>query len=1027
VNGIGDVFARLKRDAPSRGIVVYLAAGGLLLGAVHLYAQATLDGQASAAVNAVALALFIGGLVYVLARALRARDAQEIEQLRTDSERFRNLTALSADWFWESDAEDRVTWLAGGAPLTALFGEVRVVGRRLWEVESVTIEPAALEEHREQLAARLPFFELELSRLAPDGARIIHSVSGEPRLNADGTVLGYRGVGRDVTVQRAAEAAAADARQRLDLAVDGAGLALWDLDVPTDRLFMSARWAEFFGREPQEQNLRAADLLTLIRPQDREAARRAFTRALKGEVPIYEAEYCFATRPGEWRWLRAIGRVVEREADGRAKRISGITIDVDAAKRAEQALRDAETRYRALVELAPDAIIVHSGGLIEYANPAAARLLRGTPAQLAGMPVEETVHPDDRPRAQERMRFHSSGPGASGFETQRLRRLDGSEAVVEAASISYLEDGRLLIQTVLRDVSEMRRARDALAERERRFRDVVEAAGEYVWEVGSDWRLRYLSGRVEAVLGYAQAEMLGRTLLEYMPLGEARSSQAWFEERMAQARPFRDQVFRVMTKAGRVIWLSMSGVPVLDRGGRLEGYRGTAADITARRQAEERLEYLAKRDALTGLPNRALLAERIQRAIVAAARNRGQIALLFVDLDQFRLVNDSLGHQAGDALLRAVAERLANTVRHEDMLARLGGDEFVLLWDGVRSPADAAAAAQRVQATLARPFTIEGRTLSIGASIGISLYPNDAHDAATLLRNADAAMHAAKDAGRNIYRFYLPEFATLAAERLELENDLRGALSRGEFMLNFHPVVRGVPGQGARIVGAEVLARWQHPLRGRVMPDVFVPAAEQSGLIRALGEWTIERSLAQAAAWQRRFGEPLWFAINVSSAELALGDAYVARLQAALQANRIDGRCLELEVTERVLMSHLPENINTLRRVAALGVRVAIDDFGTGYSSLAYLRRLPIDKLKIDRSFLRELDSHPADAKIVQAIATMAHGLGLAVAAEGVETAAQLERLRALGCEEWQGHYFSEPLDAAGFEQLLAARRAAAS
>ncbi|HSH06276.1 MAG TPA: PAS domain S-box protein, partial [Burkholderiales bacterium] len=399
---IGELFARLMRDAPSRGIVVYLAAGGALLGTAHLYAQARLDAQANAAVQAVALALFIGGLVYVLARALRARDAQEIEQLRTDSERFRSLTALSADWFWETDAENRVSWLAGGAPLTALFGETRAVGHRLWEVGAVTVDATALEDLREQLAARLPFFEVELSRAAADGTRVVHRVSGEPRLGADGGFLGYRGVGRDVTVQRVAEAAADDARQRLDLAVDGAGLVLWDLDVPSDRLFMSARWAELFGRPPKDEIIRGADLMTLIRPQDRDAVRGAFTRALKGEVTSYEAEYCFATRSGEWRWLRAIGRVVEREADGRATRISGIAIDVDAAKRAEQALRDAETRYRALVELAPDAILVHSGGLVEYANPAAARLLRGTPAQLAGMRVEDTVHPDDRARAQER-------------------------------------------------------------------------------------------------------------------------------------------------------------------------------------------------------------------------------------------------------------------------------------------------------------------------------------------------------------------------------------------------------------------------------------------------------------------------------------------------------------------------------------------------------------------------------------------------------------------------------------------------
>jgi diguanylate cyclase (GGDEF)-like protein/PAS domain S-box-containing protein len=1027
VDGVGALVDRLRRDAPLRGIIVYLALGGVLLSGVHLYVQATLDRHASAAVHAVALALFIGGLVYVLARALRARDAQAIEVLRTDSERFRNLTALSADWFWESDPEDRISWLAGGAPLAGLFGEARVVGRRLWEIEPVEIDPTTRADLQEQLASRLPFFEVELARSASEGPRIIHLVSGEARVDSGGRFLGYRGVGRDVTRQRAAEAAAADARQRLDLAVEGARLTLWDCDVDSDRLYMSAGWATLFGREPKDEIIRTGDLLALIRPEDRAPNRKAFTDALKGKASVYDAEYCFATKPGEWRWLRATGRVVERDADGRALRIAGITMDVDAAKRAEQALRDAEARYRALVELSPDAIIVHSGGLIEYANPAAARMLRATPAQLAGMRVEDTVQPDDWARVQERMQFHAVGPGASGYEPQRLRRLDGSEAHVEAASISYLESGRLVIQSVLRDVSEMRRALDALAERERRFRDVVEAAGEYVWEVGTDWRFRYLSGRVEAVLGYTQSDMLGRTPLEFMPLGEARTAQAWFEERSTQQRPFRDQVFRVMTKAGRAMWLSMSGVPIIDPSGRLEGYRGTAADITARKQAEARLEYLAKRDALTGLPNRALLAERIERAIVTAARSRGQIALLFVDLDQFRLVNDSLGHQAGDALLRAVAERLANTVRHEDMLARLGGDEFVLLWDDVRTPADAAAAAQRVQAILARPFTVDGRTLSIGASIGISVYPTDAHDAATLLRNADAAMHAAKDAGRDMYRFYAPEFATLAAERLALESDLRGALSRGEFVLNYHPVLRGVPGHGARIVGAEVLARWHHPVRGVVMPDDFVPVAEQSGLIRALGEWTLERSLAQAAAWQRRFGEPLWFAVNVSSSELIQGDAYVAPLRAALKANRIDGRWLELEVTERVLMSHLPETIETLRQVAALGVRVAIDDFGTGYSSLAYLRRLPIDKLKIDRSFLKELDTHPADAKIVQTIAAMAHGLGLLVAAEGVENAAQLERLRSLGCEEWQGHYFSEPLDAAAFEQLLATRAAAAS
>jgi predicted signal transduction protein with EAL and GGDEF domain len=355
-------------------------------------------------------------------------------------------------------------------------------------------------------------------------------------------------------------------------------------------------------------------------------------------------------------------------------------------------------------------------------------------------------------------------------------------------------------------------------------------------------------------------------------------------------------------------------------------------------------------------------------------------------------------------------------------LARLGGDEYVLLWDGLKAAQEAAVVAQRVQGILQRPFVIDGRALNVTASIGISIYPGDGRDFSELLKNADAAMYDAKDGGRNALRFFSPELHARAVARLALESDLRGALVRGELILHWQPVVR----QGA-IVGAEALVRWNHPQRGMLTPDEFIPAAEESGLIRAVGEWTLERALSQIGAWQRTLPGTPWFALNVSALELAQGEAYVARLRDALGAHGVPAARLELEVTERVLMSHLPESVETLRRIGELGVRLAIDDFGTGYSSLAYLRRLPIDKLKIDRGFLRELESSEDDATIVQTIAAMGRGLGLHVAAEGVENEAQLRRLLAVGCEEWQGHYFSPPLDAAAFERLALARRAAAA
>jgi diguanylate cyclase (GGDEF)-like protein len=461
------------------------------------------------------------------------------------------------------------------------------------------------------------------------------------------------------------------------------------------------------------------------------------------------------------------------------------------------------------------------------------------------------------------------------------------------------------------------------------------------------------------------------------------------------------------------VWQSVSAVPMKDAAGRFCGLCGTGLDITARKSAETRIEHLSTRDALTGLPNRALAAERAAQAILGAARGRSELALLALDLDRFRLVNEALGHQAGDALLRAVAERLQGVMREE--WARSGGDEFVLLAPGLRSGEEASALARRVLDVLARPFRIDGHPVTAGASIGIALYPRDGHDFGELAKNAEAALQHAKERGRGTFSFYTPALSAKAGERLRVENELRTALMRGELALHWQPVLKG---RGV-VIGAEALVRWRHPTRGLLLPEDFVPLAEECGLIGALGEWTLERALSQAGAWQRTLPGKPWFAVNVSAPELAQGDAFVDRLRGALEANALEGSRLELEVTERVLMSHIDENLETMRRIGELGVRFAIDDFGTGYSSLAYLRRLPIDKLKIDRAFVRAIDTDPADEAIVRTIATLGSTLGLAVAAEGVESKPQLERLLALGCEQWQGHHFSPPLAPVEFEALL--------
>src|SRR3989475_1763967 len=531
-------------------------------------------------------------------RALR-RASRQLTELAASEGRFRDLTELSADWFWETDAEHRITWISAGGSVATLFGNLPTFGKRFWEIPRVEVEPRALEAHLERLGEQLPFFDLEIQRTDERGARLIHIISGQSRVTPHGQFLGYRGVGRDVTEQRRAERAVFEAKERIELALDGGNLAEWHYDVQNDELYAGDGWVRFLGHGRSPAVGKGAMLYDMMHPEDRERSRGIMVRALKGELEEYIDEFRVPTRTGEWKWLQARGRVVERDAEGRALRVSGTIADIDSRKRAETALQDAEQRYRSLVDLAPNGVMVHSRGVIAYVNPAAVRLLKAdSPAQLVGLELEALFHPSDLPRVRERQRSLQTAPSAVGFEERHLRCLDGSEIIVEAAAVSFLERDDLAVQAVFRDVTEERKARQALAEREQRFRDVVHASGEYVWETDAQWRYTYLSERVEAVLGYSRNELLGRTPHEFMPLGEAHFPDA-------QA-PFRDVVRRAITKSGGVIWQSVSGVPRLDAAGALIGYRGTAADVTARKQAEARIEDLATRGAPARLPNPAL-------------------------------------------------------------------------------------------------------------------------------------------------------------------------------------------------------------------------------------------------------------------------------------------------------------------------------------------------------------------------------------------------------------------------------------
>jgi diguanylate cyclase (GGDEF)-like protein len=452
-----------------------------------------------------------------------------------------------------------------------------------------------------------------------------------------------------------------------------------------------------------------------------------------------------------------------------------------------------------------------------------------------------------------------------------------------------------------------------------------------------------------------------------------------------------------------------------DANGRALRIVGVVMDISERKLAEQRIVHMAHHDALTGLPNRALLRDRIQQAIAQSHRAGSQLAVLFIDLDRFKTINDSLGHQLGDRLLQAVASRILVCVREGDTVARVGGDEFVLVIPSVATAVDASTVAAKILEVLGHPFHLHGNDLHVGASIGIALYPADGADAETLMRNADTAMYHAKDSGRGNFQFFTAHMNVAAQQRLQLETALRRAIDHREFEVHYQPLFDL---RDRSITGFEALLRWNPPGGEAVPPSQFIAAAEESGLIVPIGEYVLREALRQARTWQSP-GRALFVAINVSAVQLSR-PSFVERLRRMIDEMGIDPALVELEVTEGVIIAGAGEARDAIDQIAALGVGIAIDDFGTGYSGLAYLKRLPIDTVKIDQSFVRDLTVDPDDAAIVTAIVAMARSLGVDVVAEGVETEEQLAELQRLGCHRAQGFLLARPMNGAAVARLLA-------
>jgi diguanylate cyclase (GGDEF)-like protein/PAS domain S-box-containing protein len=814
--------------------------------------------------------------------------------------------------------------------------------------------------------------------------------------------------------------------QSMDAAVEAslkqaqriAKLGSWTWDVASDEHWWSDELYRMLQIDRATESRPFERYREMIHPADRAWIDEGAARIARGDA-LEPRDLRVVLPDGTQKILHSEG-AASVDASGRVVQLHGTLQDVTEQRATEVALRLTEMRYREAQRLAKIGnwewdLATNTSWWSEELY----RILEEDPGTYAATFENfiAKVHPDDRQVLIEGQKTIAVGANAYAPTESRLVFADGREKRIEQLVQARVDDqGRpIAIVGTVHDITERRALESKLRESEARYASTVELAAVGIAHVTADGRFIWCNSRFREMLGYREDELLERTIRDVSHPDDAYLAdrdRARMHEGLIASLTLEKRYVR---KDGTTIWVRITAAPRLATDGSLLHDVAIVEDITVRKRAEARVQYLATHDELTGLPNRMLFGELLQQAIDIAKGLNHRSAVLFIDLDRFKIVNDSLGHEAGDLLLQEVAARLRRCVGASDVVGRLGGDEFVVLLSQILGAEAAGEAATRILAGLHAPITIKGQECRVTASIGIATYPHDARDAATLMKHADMAMYLAKDEGKNNFQFYSVDMTPMSVEHLELEVRLANALQRGELSLQYQPRVDIATGE---IRGVEALLRWWNPDLGTMSPAQFIPLAEDTGLIVAIGEWVLRAACAQNVAWQKRGLPRVVMSVNLSPRQFKEA-SLLSVIAGILSETGMAPELLELEITESMIMQHVDIAAEKAAAMKKLGIRLAIDDFGTGYSSLSQLKRFPIDTLKIDRAFVRDVPQSADDTAITKAVVSLGKALGVRVVAEGVETAAQHQFLRDNGCHEMQGFFFSKPCHPDAIAELL--------
>ncbi|MGE8100058.1 PAS domain S-box protein [Pseudomonas fluorescens] len=825
----------------------------------------------------------------------------------------------------------------------------------------------------------------------------------------------------DTSERKLAEQALKDSQERLDLALDSAQLGTWDWHIPSGMLYGSARAAQLHGLDPVPFHEPFDAFFEGVPDDERDSMRDAYRSLREGPAGNYQLTYRVQLPDGSSRYLESRARLY-RDESGAPLRMAGTLLDITDQVEREQRLITSEEKFASLFQVSPDPICVtrqDTGQFIEI-NPAFTQTFGWTTTDVIDRSADEIGLWD-----------------ASVKRQQRIEQVIREQALNNVAIIVHHKDGQPLtcvissrqisvgnepcIVTTLRDITQQQRSEAALKASEEKFAKAFHSSPDAITITERDsGRYLEVNDGFCRLTGYRADEVVGKTVYQVGIWAEEKQRSTLLAELKAKGRVHHQEMLG-RNKRGEILTVEVSIEPItLNETACL---LMTARDVSLLKNAEAQIRHLAYHDPLTNLPNRALLMDRLSQQIALLKRHNLRGALLFLDLDHFKHINDSLGHPVGDTVLKIITARLEASVRMEDTVARLGGDEFVVLLSGLEGTRNEVSEqvrqlADTIRELLSEPMFLDGQRLQVTPSIGVALIPDHGSTPTDLLKRADIALYRAKDSGRNATQMFHNTMQKAASERLRMETDLRLALSRGEFSVQYQPQVDALDG---RIIGAEALVRWRHPRLGEQSPSEFIKVLEDSGLILEVGTWILDETCqAFRQLIDRGLIDPLNFSlcVNISPRQFRQND-FVERIEQTLSSHGLPYSLLKLEVTEGIVIQNLDDTISKMRRLKKLGVSFAMDDFGTGYSSLTYLKRLPVDTLKIDQSFIRDATSDPNDAEIIRAIVAMARSLELTVIAEGVETTEQLDFLQGLGCHLYQGYLHSQPLPLEGFLKLL--------